>query len=278
MGGRTTKGTSQNRRQTQTQVNAPPPWAVPLYAQGSVDAQELYRSGRGGNVYQGARVADLSPESNQAIAGLVQTAGGFNNGDLTRLALSPTQSERNLATLAGGERIGRNEDFNNGLQNTLEKSATMINSRMSGAGRLGSGAHTQALASELGNIATRARADQYNRDVETMLAANAQIDQANQNRLNNAGNFLARQSDAYRDALAGGQIRDNQAQERLDADRQRWLENDNREWERLRLLQEAANGFAGDYGTRSGQNRDFNRNNPGLVETLASLGRLAGKR
>jgi len=78
--------------------------------------------------------------------------------------------------------------------------------------------------------------------------------------------------------LAAGQVRDAQAQSRLDSERQRWLENDDREWERLGRYQALVNGLAGDYGTRSGQSQTTARRNPGLFETAQGLGRLAGKR
>jgi len=278
MGGRTTKGASQNNQQRQTQTSAPPPWAVPLYAQGAADAYELYRSGRGGNVYQGARVADLSDESAQAIAGLARTATRFNDPDLLRRIQSPTQAAQNLTALAAGEGVGQNRAFDAALQNELDNTASLVNSRLSGAGRYGSGAHSGALANALGNVATRARADQYNRDVDTMLAANAQIDRANQSQLGLANNFLNSQSDAYRASLAGGQVRDANIQNQLDASRERWLENDNREWERLGRLQAAAGGLAGDYGTRSNMNQTTSRRSPGLAETLGTFSRLSGKR
>jgi len=278
MGGRTTKGTSQNNRQTQTQLNAPPPWAVPLYAQGGADARALYASGRGGNVYQGQRVANLSDETRQAVDALRQNAQGFGNAGLTGLMQAPTQAAQNLTTMARGEQVGNNEAFNTSLQGALDGAATTINSRLSGAGRYGSGAHNRVLATELGNIASRANAEQYNRDVDAQLAANAQIDRANQNQLGAAGNFLQQQADAWTQALRGGQVRDNQTQNKLDSEQQKWLETDNREWERLRLLQEAANGLAGDYGTRASQGQNISRKNPGLNETLGTIGRLAGKR
>jgi len=251
---------------------------VPLYGQGAADAQALYESGRGGNVYQGARVADFSDETRQAIAGLTQTAANFGRSDLARSALSPTQSAQNLSGLAAGAQGGNNEAFNQSLQNAMDRAATNINSRLSGAGRYGSGAHIQALAAGLGNIASQAQAEQYHRDIEAQIVANAQIDRANQNQLGAAGQFLAQQGDAWAGALRGGQLRDNQAQDRLDGERQKWLEEDNREWERLRWLQAAANDLAGDYGVKSGQNQSVGRRNPGLAETVGNLGRLAGKR
>jgi len=278
MGGRAAKGASQNNRQTQIQSNAPPPWAVPLYAQGAADLQELYRSGRGGNVYQGTRVANLSDETTKAIEGIGRTAAAFDNADLqTRLGATP-QAAQNLAQLAAGSAIGQNNAFNSALQNELDRSATLINSRLSGAGRYGSGAHSGVLARELGQVAARARSDQYNRDIDNQLAANAQIDRANQSQLGLVNDSLRQQTDAYRAALAAGQVRDAQAQSRLDSERQRWLENDDREWERLGRYQALVNGLAGDYGTRSGQSQTTARRNPGLFETAQGLGRLAGKR
>jgi len=281
MGGRTTKGASQNNRQINTQTNTPPSWALPLYAQAAADAQELYRSGRGGNVYQGARVADLSQETNNAIDGLARTAAGFEDGDLVRRLQAAPQAAQNLGALATGGLRGagsQNSAFETALQNALNESATLINSRLSGAGRYGSGAHSQVLARELGNVAAQARADGYQRDVENQLAANAQIDRANQNQLGLVNDFLNGQREAYRAALAGGQVQDGVRQAKLEGEQQKWRENDNREWERLGQLLGVTNGLVGDYGTRSGQNQTASRRNPGLGETLGSFSRLVAKR
>jgi len=92
-----------------------------------------------------------------------------------------------------------------------------------------------------------------------------------------AGNFLNRQGEAYARALDGGRVLDDASQARLDAQRQYSQERDNEGWNRLSLLQAAANGFTGNSGMTTTQNDTRTRQNPGLLEAIGGLGRLAGK-
>ena len=43
---------------TQKTENKPPAWATPLFKESASEAQKIYDSGAGGNVYQGQTVAD----------------------------------------------------------------------------------------------------------------------------------------------------------------------------------------------------------------------------
>ena len=249
MGGSTRKNSKTEQSQTQSQTNAPPAWSQALFQQGASDALNAYQNGQGGNVYQGQRVADLSDTTKSAIDGLTSSANNFNNDYLSQLINNPTSSASNLAKMASGDLIGNNSAFNDALQNTLNNTATTINSQMAGAGRYGSGAHSGVLANNLGQVATNALSNQYNQDVKNMLSANNQIDSANQSQVNGASNYYGSQSNAWRNALNGGQALDDNAQAQVDADWQKWLEDDNRDWSRLNLLQNAASGFSGNYGT-----------------------------
>lgn len=212
----------------------------------------LFRNGQGGNVYQGQRVGDLGNASLSAINHLGQAADLFKGTALKELANGPMASTGNLAQMAKGEMIGNNARFGQALQNTLDNTATTINSSLSGAGRYGSGAHSGVMADQLGQVASGAMANQYNQDVQNMLTANGQIDQANLGRLNALGNLFQSYSNVAGNALAGGQVIDRNQQARLDAERDRWLESDNQGWTRLGLLQNAMAGAASTYGTTRG--------------------------
>ncbi|WPM80916.1 tail fiber domain-containing protein [Brucella pseudintermedia] len=242
-------------KQSSTQTSEPPKWAKPLFTQSAADALNLYNSGQGGNVYQGQRVADLSGTTTGAINRLTGAADLYNSDAVNKLATGDTSSATNLAGMASGAMIGNNSAFNEALQNTLNNTATTINSNLSGAGRYGSGAHTGIMSNKLGQIATQATADQYNRDVQNMLTANNQIDSANQNQLAGLNSLYQGYSGALGNALAGGQILDQNAQNKLNADFDKWTETDNRGWTRLGLLQSAAAGAAGNYGTQTGSQK-----------------------
>lgn len=252
MGG-SSGGKGSKSKQTQTQTSAPPSWATPLFKTGANDAMNLYNSGQGGNVYQGERVADLSDTTKNAINGLQNTAGNYGNSYLQGLAGGPNVSAKNLADMAAGKMVGGNASFNQALQNTLDNTATTINSQMSGAGRYGSGAHSGVMSRQLGETATSALSNQYNQDVQNMMNANQIIDSANNNQLGAASNYYQGQGNALLDALKGSTILDQNNQQKLDAAREKWGEEDNRGWNRLAMLLSAAQGSAGNYGTTTGQ-------------------------
>ncbi|EJF76756.1 hypothetical protein ME7_00788 [Bartonella birtlesii LL-WM9] len=241
------------RVQTTTQTNAPPAWAADIFKKASAQALDMYNKGIGGNVYQGERVAGLGNLTKNALTGLQQAADQYNNPVLTQLFNAPTQTAHNLLGMAKGDWIGGNSKFNAALQNALSKTSDAINQSMSGAGRYGSGAHTGVLADELGALATNATAQQYNQDVQNMMNANQMIDRSLYDQVNAANNYYQGQSNAQSNALKGGIVQDMNRQNILDAERQKWNEQDNQGWNRLEQLLRVGTQAAGNYGTASGK-------------------------
>lgn len=227
MGGKPSKQTTESK---------PPAWSVPLFTQSASEAQKIYDSGAGGNVYQGKTVADLGATTQGGISGVRNAVSGLPGS---------TNSANNLASMASGEYLRQgNPYFNEALDNQLNKTASRIQSQFSGSGRYGSGANNSVLATELGGIATNAMADQYNRDTQNMMAANSQIDSANSNLFQNRLAGTQAQINA-------GQIEDANKQAKLTADFTKWQSEDMKPWTRLGLLQSAAAGSAGNYGTNT---------------------------
>ena len=276
MGGSSGKGAKTT--QTKTETSAPPEWAAPLFKRSAKDAMDLYNSGQGGNVYQGSRVADLSDTTKNAISGLGNATANYGNSYLQGLAGGKNASGQNLADMASGKLIGKNHGFSQALQNTLDDTAAMINSQMSGAGRYGSGAHTEALTKQLGQLSTDVLADQYNKDIENMMNANQLIDNANNNQLASANIYYQGQGNAFLNALKGGQTLDQNSQQILDAARDQWNEEDNRGWNRLAMLLSAAQGAAGNYGTSSGKQKTTQNDNifKNIGNGFSALGSLFG--
>ncbi|MET3560585.1 hypothetical protein ABID39_001291 [Bartonella japonica] len=241
------------RVQTTTQTNTPPAWATDIFKKASAQALDLYNKGIGGNIYQGERIAGLGNITQNALAGLEKAAEQYNNPTLTQQFNAPTQSATNLADMAKGNWIGNNSKFNAALQNALNKTSDAINQSMSGAGRYGSGAHTGVLADELGTLATSASAQQYNQDVNNMMNANQMIDRSKYDQMNAANNYFQGQSNAQSNALKGGAFQDLNRQNALDAERQKWTEQENKEWNQLDRLLQIGTKAAGNYGTTSGK-------------------------
>ncbi|WP_336288147.1 MULTISPECIES: tail fiber domain-containing protein [unclassified Bartonella] len=239
--------------QTTTQTNAPPAWAEDIFKTASAQALDLFNKGIGGNVYQGERTAGLGDITKNALTGLQKAADQYNDPALMGLLNAPTKSAMNLSHMAQGNLIGNNSKFNNALQNALNKTSDAINQSMSGAGRYGSGAHTGVLTDELGTLATNALAQQYNQDVKNMMNANQMIDTASRDQVNAANAYFQGQSNAQNNVLKGGMVQDAARQNALDAQRQKWMEEDNQGWNQLERLLNAGTQAAGNYGTKSGE-------------------------
>ncbi len=229
-----------SNKSSQTTTNAPPEWAAPLFKQGAGDALNLY-----------------------------------NSGAINRLATGQTSSGTNLADMASGKLIGNNPNFESALQGQLDKTANQTMSQFSGAGRYGSGANTNAMATSLGDVRSTAMANQYNEDVHNMMAANGQIDSANQGQMNALNNLYQGYSNASRNALTGGQVMDKNSQDKLNADWDKWSETDNRGWNRLNMLLGAAAGSAGNYGTQTSKSKSsgfgFGMSDP--LQTAGGIGK-----
>lgn len=251
MGGGTTKTVQENK---------PPAWSKPLFEQSASEAQKIYDSGAGGGVYQGQTVAGLGNTTQSGIAGVQGAANAYNDPAYQSALKGPTSSSQNLQGMASGEYLkSGNPYFEDALRGQLEKTAAQTQSQFSGSGRYGSGANTDVLTNQLGNIRSTALSDQFNRDSQNMLAANGQIDTSNQNQLGLQGNALAGNLAAQQGVIGAGQLQDQNKQAGLQADYAKWMAEDMQDWTRLGLLQSAAAGSAGNYGTNvQTQNQPFN--------------------
>jgi len=277
-----------------TQTSSPPAWAQPLFSQSASAAQNLYNSGAGGNAYTGNTVSPLSGTTMSGINQLA-TAGANTNTAATRplyqgigaAAVSPSSAATNLQDMANGTYLQNgNPYFDAALRGQLDQTAADVQSQFSGAGRYGSGANTNALTTQLGNIRSNALMTQFNNDTNNMLSANNQIDAAKQAGLNtglNATNAMSTQDQQqFNNALTGagatmqaGNALDTQAQKQLTDQVNNFYAQDNSDWNRLGLLQAAASGAAGSYGTQTGQTES---SNPlGAIGTLFGGLKFGGK-
>ncbi|WP_019219032.1 hypothetical protein [Bartonella florencae] len=235
--------------QKQVQTSAPPAWMQKVFKRGGADAYQMYNTGVGGNVYEGPRVAPLSDQTHYAIGGLGSIPSHYQNRSLMNTIYNPTSAAMNLRHMASGGMMGGNSYFKQALQEGLDNVENRINRYFSGIGRYGTPDHKDELRKGSGSVYARALADQYNQDVQHMAQANAMIDQANQSQLGASNNFLQGYGNAYSNAIQGGGVLDNYNQRVVDADHERWLEQDNSGWNRLNMLMNAGHGFARNYGT-----------------------------
>lgn len=242
----------------QTTENKPPAWATPLFKQSASEAQQIYNSGAGGNVYQGQTVADLGGKTQAGISGVQGVAGSLPQN---------SAAQNYLTDYASGKYLQEgNPYYRDRLANEIADSNSMIQSQFSGSGRYGSGANTNALAKNTQNMLLAGLESDYNRAQANQLAATQQIDSSR--------NSLFQNQLAGQQALINaGQLEDANKQAQLTADFTKWQSEDMAPWTRLGLLQSAAAGAAGNYGTNTQtQTQPFN-----ALQGIGALGSLFTK-
>ncbi|QEE12270.1 hypothetical protein [Bartonella krasnovii] len=260
--------------QKQVQTSAPPSWMQNVFKRGGADAYQMYNTGVGGNVYGGPRVAPLSAPTYQAIGGLGNVPHQYQSY-MNHLMNTPTSSANNLGRLASGGMMGGNSHFSQVLQEGLDEVENRVNRYFSGIGRYGTPDHKDELRKASGSVYARAMSDQYDKDWQRMMQANSMIDQFNQNRLGMVGNLFPAYNNAYTNMLQGSGILNDYNQRLVDANRERWLEQDNSGWNRLNMLMNAGHGFARNYGTTTNNNTTsmIEGNNP--WKNFAAVANLA---
>ena len=242
----------------QTTENKPPSWSVPLFEQSASEAQKIYDSGAGGNVYEGKTVADLGQTTQAGIKGVQGAVNGLPG---------QTAASNYLTDYASGKYLAEgNPYYKERLNNEINDSNSLIQSQFSGSGRYGSGANSQVLAKNTNNMLLQGLENDYNRQQANQFAATSQIDASNSNLFQNrlAGNQAT---------IGAGQLQDANNQAKLTADFTKWQSKDMAPWTRLGLLQSAAAGSAGNYGTNTQtQTQPFNG-----LQAAGALGSLFTK-
>ena len=235
-----------------TQENKPPAWAEGAFKTAGSEAQKIYASGQGGNVYQGSTVAQPSAATTSGIANLYNAGGNWD-----------TSGTRDLFGQLGG--LALNNDYlsenayrEKALQPALDETANRVRSAYSGMGRGNSNVETSTLTRELGNLETQSLADDWNRRAQMLTSG---IGQAQSAASSMAGldqqNFANRLAGANAQLQAGGLI-DASNQANLDDYVNLWEANDMQPWTRLGLLEQAASGAAANYGTQTSRTKSSN--------------------
>ncbi|PIT68986.1 autotransporter outer membrane beta-barrel domain-containing protein [Bartonella tribocorum] len=211
--------------------------------------------------------SSLSSEARHALEEIVKLPQQYRHA--IDLINTPTQAEKNLEKIASGAMMGDNSHFKQALQNSMDNVRDTINSSFAGAGRYGSGAHTEVLAREMDNIRTQAMANQYNQNLQHMMKAKAQLDHLRQNRLIQAANLLRGYDKAVSDAAKAAAILEADNQQRVNTARQQWTTQDNHEWNKLQNKAEILHKAAKMDSALQGQNKELsNTLRKAVLDTL----------
>ena len=148
---------------TTTTSAEPSEFVKPYVSEAFDQAQNLFQSATP-NFYPNQTYTDFAPETNAAMQ--LATNRALNNP-----LLASSQSEINKI-LQGDYLSPTSNPYSQALYNQIAGDVTSgVQSQFSKAGRLGSAANQEVLASELGKVGTQVYGDQYNRERENMVNA-----------------------------------------------------------------------------------------------------------
>ena len=148
---------------TTTTSSEPSEFVKPYVTEAFDQAQNMFQS-TNPNYYPNQTYTDFAPETNAAL----QLA---SNRALNNPLLASSQNEINKI-LQGDYLSPTTNPYSEALYNQMAGDVTSgVQSQFSKAGRLGSAANQEVLASELGKISNQVYGDQYNRERANMMGA-----------------------------------------------------------------------------------------------------------
>jgi len=148
---------------TTTTSSEPSEFVKPYVTEAFDQAQNMFQSSVP-NYYPNQTYTDFAPETNAAL----QLA---SNRALNNPLLASSQNEINKI-LQGDYLSPTTNPYSEALYNQMAGDVTSgVQSQFSKAGRLGSAANSEVLASELGKISNQVYGDQYNRERANMMGA-----------------------------------------------------------------------------------------------------------
>lgn len=219
-------------------------------APGYDKAKSLWQGGSGSGVYSGQRVAGFTDPQNQYFGqvgqqfgstpgymqsaqgqvGNVAASGGMSSGIQNNL------NQLNQIATQGAE----NPYYKDALGQQLDDIQNRVNASMSGAGRYGSGAHTNVLTDQLSDAATRALNDNWQFSQNMKMAAlnsglQGGLSAQNQGLQASALAPSMLQGDITRlnELLKSGTYQQSQQQDELNAARDLFNENEQNDWNQL---------------------------------------------
>lgn len=260
---------SGSSKTTTTQNSGPWKSAQPALKQGISEAQRLYDSGTGAQVYTDSTVVPWDAKTTQGMDAITSGANANLNGN----GLS---GQYQSVINNGGYNAGQLEALNNtravansnfdinadpGFQQVIDQARNTVNAGASGAGRYGSGVHQSTLANTIGDLGAR----QYQ-------AFQQRKDAANSNAFNMASTAFGQLGNAYQgmqspaqDLMKVGGMNEDLATRQLNDKLRIFNEQQNKPWENLSRLNAIASG-AGQLGSSQTTSQ------PGQNPFLTALG------
>ena len=236
---------------TTTQNSAPWKESQPVLKQGLSEAQRLYNSGTGAQVYTGSTVVPWDAKTQQGM-GIITDAANANSGG------QGTSGQFQSIINNGGYNAGQLEALNNtravangsfdlnsdpGFQQVVDLARNNVNAGASGAGRYGSGIHQQTLGNTIGDLGAR----QYQSWQARKDAANSNLFNMGQQGIGNLSTAYSGLQAPAQSLMQVGAMQEDLATRQLNDKLRIFNEKQNKPWENLSRLNAIASG-AGQLG------------------------------
>ena len=255
---------------TTVQSSEPASWAKPYLTEIGKDAKTLYDSGSGFTPYSGSTVVPFSSQTTDALTGIQNLASQGDpttqqaNTSLQTLmqngGLNSTQQGAiaQLQGSANGDYLNSNQYLNKVIDNANQKTANGVNMQFSLGGRYGSGAHTNALADQIGQQTDSMLMQNYATERQNQLAAQNGIlgagTAANSTLLNatqQAPTLSQAMYNPYQQLANVGSQYENLSQKQLQSDIDKYYATQQQPYQQLQAYSDFINGVSNKYGTTS---------------------------
>ncbi|WP_273760317.1 autotransporter outer membrane beta-barrel domain-containing protein [Bartonella sp. ML70XJBT.G] len=178
-----------------------------------------------------SNASDLSPHARHTLEEIIKLPEQYRHA--IDLINTPTQEEKNLEIIAAGSMVEGNSHFGQMLQEGLDEVETRINRYFSGIGRYETSNDKDELRKTSSSVYAHAMANQYNKNVQYMLQANAYLDRLRQNRLKMTEDLLKGYEKALSDSAQAKAILEADNQQRVNGTHKQWIMQNNQEWHKL---------------------------------------------
>lgn len=233
------------------------------------DAQALYQSGVGQNLYPGNQVAPFAPQTQMGFDMLMNRAGGTVGQEMMGGYLGQSMANNGtpqMAATSQGAFLGSNpyldQVYDKGAGQIMDQYQQEImpglNATFGGAGRANSGMH-QLYAGEaageamdsLGNLSASIYAPAYEAERDRMMQASSGLNQQAMGAAGLMPTYDQMQRGNIQDVLSVGGALENQSQRMIDANMNQWNFNEQAPWMALGNYGNAIYGLPGAYGQTS---------------------------
>lgn len=266
-----------DKKQTTQATSEPWKAAQPALKTAVSGAQDLYKKGVGGKVYEGSTVIPWDQQTKQGMGAIQQGAnaniggaglsgqyqGVIDNGGYNAAQLGALNNTRDVANSSFD--VNSNPAFQDVLRQSTEAATNAVNNSTASAGRYGSGTHQGTLGSTVGDLTSRMVGQEYNNWQGRKDAANSNMFNMGQAGFGNLGAAYQGMQAPATSLMQIGGMNEDLATRQMNDKLRVFNEKQNKPWDQLGRLNAIASG-AGQMGGTQTQTQ------PGQNPFLSALG------